>query len=733
MSADNSRLQVSIGGMACSFCTQSIEKAVGKLAGVDSVSVSLAHEEALIEYDPESVTERRIKSTLLELGYTIRDPDRLEQFAEREEEIREERKRLIIAGTAAGVAFLLMVMRWLGYQFTLHLPVVMFLALITNFGAGLYIFQKAYASIKRGILNQHVLLEIAALGALAGGFLGVLYFDFPAIAFFTVAIFLTAYHILSGYVSLLVRARSSRAVRELLELQPDTVLLVKEGDELEVPVGEIDAGDKIRIKPGDSIPVDGRILEGSSSVDESLVTGESLPVDRNIGDEVIGGSINKSGTLLVEVTAAADEGFLQEIVRHVEEARALKPSIIQLMDRVLKYYVPGVLAFAGLAFLLWTAVSGLLFGQVQLVRAIFAMLAVLVMGYPCALGMAGPLAMIRGGGRAAGEGILVRDGTVFEIFKDIESIVLDKTGTLTVGKPQVKEIISLGDNSRREVLKWAATAEKHSEHPLAEAILQKAEEGGISPAAVEEFEAISGSGVRAVSGGSRLRVGSIDFLSDETGGRDYITDEVEKLEDRGYTVTGVEVDGRPVGLIAVADSLKDDAEEVVADFSEAGIEPVMLTGDSERTARAVADRAGIERVIADVLPDEKAEIIRSLQSGDKKVIMVGDGINDAPSLMQADIGIAIGAGTDIAIESSDIIITGDELTSLLTAYEIGRDSYRKTVQNLILAFLFNGIGVPLAATGLLHPIWAMVAMISSVSAVLLNSFQIFSASGSTSS
>ncbi|MFB6120840.1 MAG: heavy metal translocating P-type ATPase, partial [Halobacteriaceae archaeon] len=434
-----------------------------------------------------------------------------------------------------------------------------------------------------------------------------------------------------------------------------------------------------------------------------------------------GGSVNETGTLLVEVTATGEDAFLNQVAHEIEEARAMKPGIIQLADRVLRYFVPAVLTIAALAFAFWL-VAPLAWGagpNVQ--RGAFAALAVLVLGYPCALGMATPLALIRGGGKAANHGILMRSGDAFQIFPDVDRIVLDKTGTITVGEPAVSEIVALnGDEDN--VLAMAASAEAFSEHPLADAILDRADEWGVAYADPEAFDSVTGKGVRATVDGDDVLVGKPGWLADEGIDLSYVAEEVERLQHHGLTVSGVVRDGDLVGLIGIGDEIKADAAATVRRTHNAGITPVMITGDNERTAEAVAEEVGIDRVMADVLPDEKREEIGRLQDEGHRVAMVGDGINDAPALTQADIGIAIGAGTDIAIESADIVLMGERLGGVMDAYEIGEESYRKTRQNLGAAFAFNGIGVAAATTGLVHPVFAMIAMVLSVSSVLANSF-----------
>ena len=729
-------LQVKIGGMSCSFCSDTIRKAYNRVEGVQEVHVSLSHEETLIRYNPQQVSPTKLRDTLRQMGYTVRDPDKVRAFEEQQAELRRARRLLLWALLFTGVSLVFMALRWAGRPHPWGQPVMIALALLTVFGVGRHILAMAFQSLRRGILNQHVLLEFGAFAGLAGGALGLFYPDsFPPHEFFAVATFITTYHLLSGWASLLVRTRASEAVRHLMALQPAVARRVDaDGQETEVLIETIQPGDRVRIRPGESLPVDGVVLEGRSTVDESLVTGEALPVDKAPGNPVIGGSINQAGALLIEATTVGAESFLARVARHLEEARAMKPGVLALVDRVLQYYLPGVLIFAGAAFLIWTLGAWVLTGQADWARAVFAALAALVMGYPCALGMATPLAMIRGGGEAAQRGILMRSGEAFQVFKDVRAVALDKTGTLTLGKPVVTDVIInklavAGDKlNNEEVLRLAAGVEQVSEHPLARAVVAAALDKKMRIPVARDFEALPGKGARANVDGETLLVGSPVWLVKLGANLDALNAELEKLQSAGKTVVVVAREQKSrselflLGLIAIADAPKADAAATVRRLKALGITPVMITGDNWRTARSMAARRGIEQVYAETLPGKKADLIRQLQAEGARVAMVGDGINDAPALMQADVGIAIGAGTDIAIESADVVLVGQHLSAVTDAYEIARRSYRKTVQNLILSFSFNGIGVPLAVTGLVPPVWAMVAMVASVSAVLLNSF-----------
>jgi heavy metal translocating P-type ATPase len=707
------QLQLAIGGMQCSFCRQSLERALSRLPGVRTVAVNLAHEEALIRYDGAAPTAARVTEALRSLGYTIRDRERLRSFEEAEEELDQERRRLLAAALLSGVGLAMMVPDWL------RLPVAgpwlawsMAAAATVMLVLGRRFFSMAWAAGRHGILNQHVLLSFSVLGAFAAGLIGLVNPAFPAVDFFGAAVFLMAYHTLSSYVGGLVRTRASAAVRRLLELQPATARVIRAGEEIEVPITEIAVGEAVRVRPGERIALDGEVIEGTASADESMVTGEPLPVGKAPGATVIGGSLDTDGMLLIRITKPAAESFVARVAREVETAKALKPALLILVERVLLVYVPTVLIIAVAAFLGWFA-FGALAGVSELTRAVFAALTVLVMGYPCALGMATPLALIRGGGEAARRGILVRSAEAFQTLKDVRTIVFDKTGTITQGKPKV-----LGTPDP-QLLAAAASLEQFSRHPLARAIVEAAKARGLSlpdPDTIADFHEAPGRGLSAVTGGARLLVGSPRYLAEEG-----IVVPEDNLPEAA-TLVGVARDGRLEGMIPLGDELRPDAKAIIRELSARGLEAILVTGDNRRTAEAVARRVGIQRVHAEALPADKAGYVRSLQEQGLTVAMVGDGINDAPALMQADVGVAFDAGTDIAIESADAVVMNHSLGAIADLLDIGRRSYRKTAQNLGIAFGFNGLGIPLAATGLLQPVWAMIAMAGSVTTVLLNSF-----------
>jgi heavy metal translocating P-type ATPase len=766
----HARFRAKIAGLHCSLCTGTIEKAIGRLPGVGKVAVSLTHEQALVDYDPAHVSPEALQRTLKEIGYTLWDPRKLRPYEEEEADLVREGRRLL-AGTGFSLITIALLLQVSGL-WSVVVPAVVGLSLLTLaflilkgegvwraligmgvlgvaiagvlgakalgviqpavpwlvgafaavvvFGLARHFLVMAVQSLRRGILNQHVLLEFGAFAGLAGGLIGLALSPagYPTAAFFAVSVLIVNYHLFSEWLSLLVKTRSSQAVKRLLDLQPETARVVREGQEREVGIDEVAVGDLVRVRPGERVPVDGEVVGGHSAVDQSLVTGEPVPVEKAAGDRVIGGSINGLGVLLIRVTAVGEASFLQQVVRHVEDARALKPGILHLVDRILRVYAPTVLMLSGLSFLGWTVGLWLVTGHADLSRGVFAGLSVLVMGYPCAVGIAAPLSIVRGAGEAADRGIIMRTGEAFQAFRTVTRLVFDKTGTLTMGRPTVTATHALG--AEDELLGLAAAAEASSEHPLGQAILSAALDRELRVPEVEDFEAVTGLGVSAVVDGVRVRVGRPGYLAASGVDLTPLETRIAEWEQHGHTVVGVSREQALLGAIALGDTLRPDAGEAVAALKEAGVIPVLVTGDNRGTAERVAQALGIEEVYAGVLPGEKAEIVRRLQA-QGPVAMVGDGINDAPALMQADVGVAMGAGTDIALESADIIIVSNRLRAVLTAREISRRSYGKTKQNVVLAFLFNGLGIPVATTGLVYPVWAMVAMAVSVTSIFVNS------------
>jgi Cu+-exporting ATPase len=765
------RIRARIGGLHCSLCTGTIEKALGRRPGVDKVAVSLTHEQALIEYNPSVARAEDLLQILKDIGYTVSDPRKLRPFEEEERALVRERGRFVTAlgmsiaamglagypvsspwfalcvfSIASLVLFSFVVLRsyGLGWAFVGSAFLCAFgagiyylqlqgafgaatplfagaLALFLIFGVGPHILRMAVMALRRGILNQHVLVEFGAFAGIVGGAVGLAFQppNYPTTAFFSVAVMVLTYHIFSEWLSLIVKTRSSQAVKKLLDLEPDVAHVVKDGKEQEIPLEQVRVGDLVRIRPGERLPVDGQVESGESDVDESLVTGEPKLIEKHSGDRTISGSLNGHGTLLVRVTVVGEESFLRQVIRSVEDARALKPGLLHVVDRVLRVYTPLVLLTAAGATIFWLVAPMIGGGSPNLQRAMFAGLSVLVMGYPCAVGISAPLSIVRGAGEAAERGVLMRTGEAFQALRRAQRVVFDKTGTLTEGRPAVREIVPVV-GTEAELLTLAASVEAGSEHPLARAVVEEAFKRRIALSDVQGFEAVAGKGVRARLGDKKIIIGSPDFVASETVNLAAQNERIKELAGRGLTVIVAAREGELLGLLALGDALRPDAAETVRRLHDLGIRTSLITGDNEQAAQYFGRAAGIEEVHARVLPAEKATMIRKLQEN-ARVAMVGDGINDAPALMQADVGIAFGSGADIAIESADVIILNKRVGAVLDAYAVSRYSYRKIVQNVSLAFLFNGVGIPAAATGLVYPIWGMVAMAASVTTIFINS------------
>ncbi len=705
------RIRARIAGLHCSLCTATIEKALGRMDGVGQVAVSLTHEQALVDYDPTAIGPERILSTLRDIGYELYDPRKLRPFEEEEAQLVHEGVRLLAAITASltaigliatvtGIASVLVPLSVVVLMVPLSYAILRkagtgrallgaagivapgvaalilrasgllpgwlagwlagAVALAVVAGVAHHILRMAYQSLRRGILNQHVLVEIGAFAGLAGGAIGLsgVFAGYPTAAFFAVSVLVANYHVFSEWLSLLVKTRSSQAVKKMLDLQPDLARVVRDGAEADVPVEQVIVGDLIRIRPGERIPVDGRVVDGYSTVDLSLVTGEPIPQERRSGDTVVSGALNGTGTLLVRATAPAAGSFLAQVVRHVEDARALKPGVLHLVDRILRVYTPTVVSVSALALTGWLLASWATAGTADVRRAVFAALSVLVMGYPCAVGIAAPLAIVRGSGEAADLGIIMRTGEAFQTFRQVTHVLLDKTGTLTVGRPTVAGLHPAPGVDADQLLATTAAAEAPSEHPLAQAITDTARQRRLTlpPADPDGFQATAGFGVTARIAGHRVLAGRPTFLTgagvDLTGMAEAIT----RRQSQGHTVIAVARDTHLLGMIALADTPRPEAAEAVAAMRAAGLTPVLVTGDNPRAARHIAAQLGITDVHAEVLPDGKAALVGQLQAQGARVAMVGDGINDAPALMRADVGVALGSATDIATESADIII-----------------------------------------------------------------------------
>ena len=584
--------------------------------------------------------------------------------------------------------------------------------------SGYRIYKGAYLSLRNHNINMDVLVTV---GVLAGWLYGAVSVFFLSSAegtgYLEVAIGILAFVLLGKYIEELIRRRSAASIRKLLELQPTMARVVKDGKEVDVPIDEVQTGDTIIVKPGEKIPIDGVVISGYSSVDEKLLTGESIPVEKNVGSEVIGATINKTGLLTIQATRVGDQTALSQIVHLVEEAQASSAPVQKFADRVVAWFVPMIFTVAAISFGYWYITSGF-------TTAFLILLAVLLIACPCALGIATPTAILAGVGKGAEYGVLLRSGEYVEKARKLSTVVFDKTGTLTKGEPSVTDIKTFNSYTQQDVLRFAGSAEKGSEHPLAEAILNKAKDENITLKAADKFEALPGRGIQCTIEGKKVLLGNRKLMQEQSVPTTEIESEVAALEAEGKTVMILAVDGNVAGAVAAMDTPKESAAPAIAQLKSMNLEVAMLTGDNERTAQAIAKQLGITQVIANVLPWQKTDAIKKLQSEGKVVAMVGDGINDAPALAQADIGIAIGSGTDIAKETGGIVLIRDDLRDVALGIELSKKTMRKINSNLMWAFQYNVIMIPVAALGLLGaqgPMYAAGAMAISSLTVVGNS------------
>ncbi len=600
------------------------------------------------------------------------------------------------------------------------LPINVWLFLIVTpvqFIAGFRFYKGTYHALRARSANMDSLIAIGTSAAWGYSTLATFIPSvFGLIVYFDTSALIIALITLGKLLEYGVRGRATDAVRKLLDLQPPDAVIIRSGKELSIPIEQVQVGDIAIVKPGEKIPVDGVVVEGRSSVDEKMITGESIPVEKGINDTVIGATINKTGLLQLRASKVGADTTLSQIVRLVEEAQTAKAPIEKLADTVSSYFVPIVIVVALSSFIGWYFVLGR-----EFTLAFTSFIAVLIIACPCALGLATPAAIVVGTGKGAENGILIKGGEYLEKAHKIQSIVLDKTGTITRGEPSVTDVIAIGDLSEDEVLRIAASVEKGSEHPLGEAMVRRATEKGLLISKVEEFEAISGHGVKSILKVGRVLIGNQKLMEANGIDASSLRGTIESLQDDGKTVMIEALNGNISGIIAVADVIKDSSKDAVNEMKRAGLEVIMLTGDNARTADAVARNVGIDNVIANVIPSEKASVVKRLQQEGKIVAMVGDGINDAPALAQAEIGIAIGSGTDVAVETAGIVLIKDDLRDVPTAIKLSKSTMSKIRQNLFWAFAYNVGLIPIAALGFLHPILAAGAMALSSVTVLSNS------------
>ncbi len=749
--------------MHCASCAAIITKEIEKLDGVEKVDVQFASEKARLSIDPQKITVQDMNGALEKLGYSFEDTlaiDHAEHLPntptedhrhhsgigqskkEKETEFLAMQTKMQFVLPVALITFILMMWdiaaKTLSFIPNLPLPMELFnvlsfvLATITLFWVGQPFLKGVTRFLRYGAANMDTLIGIGTLTAYIYSVIITLLpqvrvaLSLPEYTYFDVTIVVIGFVVLGKYLEARSKLRTGEAIEKLLGLQAKTALLWRDGKEVQVSVNDVHIGDIVIVKPGAKVPVDGKIIEGTSSIDESMVTGESIPVDKKAGDMVVGATINKQGHFRFTATKVGADTLLAQIIHMVEDAQGSKAPIQALADKVSGVFVPVVLGIALGTLILWLTVGTSFLGfSAAFSYGVLAFVGILVIACPCALGLATPTAIIVGVGKGAEYGILIKNAEALEKLSKVDTIVLDKTGTITKGKPEVTDVVVLVQNwSKERLVQYAASIEKLSEHPLAEAVTLYAEKEGVALLATKHFIALEGMGVKALIDGAEV---SIHKPSSD----DMHVEGIRRLQEQGKTVVLIEVHGEKVGLIALSDTLKDEAKVAIAQLHKRGVKVVMLTGDNHLAAHYIAKQAAIDTVIAEVMPADKATKIKALQAEGKKVAMAGDGINDAPALVQADVGIAMATGTDIAIESAGITLLHGDIRKLAQAFELSRATMRTVRQNLFWAFIYNVIGIPIAA-GLLYPLWGItlnpifagLAMAGSSVSVVSNSLRL---------
>ncbi|MGC9520786.1 MAG: heavy metal translocating P-type ATPase [Anaerolineae bacterium] len=739
-------MELAIGGMTCAACVAHVQKALGKLPGVTEANVNLATEKASVRYVPGITGLAEFKAAVAQAGYEVlrrTDEEAASPTAARdiddeaEQKMAIARRRMWIAWAFTSVVVIWMISEmFLGIPWPnatlLNLGMIV-LALPVLFWVG----RKTYSSGIRAALHGYANMDtLITLGTGASLLTGPASFVAPVANYAGVSAMIMAFHLTGRYIEESAKGRASQAIRKLLELGAKTAHVERDGHEMEIPIEDVQVGDVMVVRPGEKVPTDGIVVKGESAVDESMATGESMPVTKGPGDEVIGATVNQEGLLKVQATRVGKDTFLAQVVKLVEQAQGTKVPIQAFADRVTSVFVPIIITIAVLTF-----VARLLFPEAMgsltelgaflpwvnpnlgtLTLAIVSMVAVFVIACPCALGLATPTALMVGSGMGAEHGILIRSGEAIQTLKDVSIVIFDKTGTITKGKPEVTDIVPnpATSTNEKELLAWAASAETGSEHPLGRAIVDQAQSLGLSLSEPTKFQAVRGKGVTATIDGHEVWVGSRRMVEEASGSLGTLEGTLVDLEGSGKSVMLVTIDNEIYGMIAVADTLKEDSADAIAALHRLGIQTAMITGDNPRTAEAIAKRVGIDHVVAEVLPDGKVAEVKRLQDRFGMVAFVGDGINDAPALTQANVGIAIGTGTDIAIEASDVTLVRGALSSVVEAINLSRATFRKIRQNLFWAFFYNVIMVPLAVIGWMHPVLAEVAMATSSITVVTN-------------
>ncbi|ATA59246.1 Copper-transporting P-type ATPase [Geobacillus stearothermophilus] len=721
------KVTLDIEGMTCAACATRIEKGLNRMEGVTSAAVNLATNSAVVEYKEGVTSVEDILEKIKKLGYRGQIRNEEQDDAVRKEERLKQKQRQLAISIILSLPLLYTMLAHMPFDMGLPMPQLLmnpWFQLLFATPVQFYIGGPFYVGAYRALRNKSANMDVLVALGTSAAYVYSLYEAFrtlgnpdymPRLYFETSAVLITLV-LVGKYFEALAKGRTTEAISKLVSLQAKEATVIRNGEEIKVPLEEVVIGDTIVVKPGEKIPVDGMVIAGASSVDESMITGESIPVDKKEGDYVIGATMNTNGVLTIRAEKVGKDTALANIIKIVEEAQGSKAPIQRMADTISGIFVPIVVGIAVVSFLIWY----FFVAPGDLAKALEAAIAVLVIACPCALGLATPTSIMVGTGKGAEQGILFKGGEYLEGTHQINAVLLDKTGTVTKGKPEVTDVLAF----REDMLDYAVSAESASEHPLAHAIVEYGKKQAISLKPLEHFSAITGHGIEAVIDGKSILIGTRKLMKERSVAISVHEDKMVELEKQGKTVMLVAIDGQLAGIIAVADTVKESSKEAIQTLKQMGIDVYMATGDNQRTAEAIANEVGIEHVYAEVLPEDKANIVEELQKQGKRVAMVGDGINDAPALAKADIGMAIGTGADVAIETADVTLVGGDLRHIPKAIELSRQTMKNIRQNLFWALFYNTIGIPVAAFGLLEPWIAGAAMAFSSVSVVANALRL---------